>query len=162
MSEVGAQLARDYPFSNAGRGVGVVLLSDSVDEYADRFMMIVSAAVAFLLLLACANVANLQLARGSSRRRELALRLALGAGRWRITQQVLTEGILLSLLGAGLGLPLAIWGLAVIKAQMPQLVSRHLPGLTRGQLDTRMLAFTLAAAVFRSKGSPRFRLSGRY
>jgi putative ABC transport system permease protein len=148
MNGIGARLARDYPLSNAGRGVGVVLLSDSVDEYAGRFMMIVSAAVAFLLLLACANVANLQLARGSARRREQAVRIALGAGRWRIARQLLTEGILLSSLAAGLGSPLAAWGLAAIKARMPQLVSRHLPGLTHAQLDARMLAFALGAAVF--------------
>jgi putative ABC transport system permease protein len=148
MDNIGARLARDYPLSNAGRRVGVVLLRDSVDEYAGRFMMIVTAAVAFLLLLACANVANLQLARGSARRRELALRIALGAGRWRIARQLLAEGILLSALGAGLGLPLAVWGLAAIKARMPQIVSRHLPGLTHAQLDARMLAFAVAATLF--------------
>ncbi len=148
MENIGARLAREYPDSNAGHGVGMVLLRESVDEYADRFMMIVSAAVVFLLLLACANVANLQLARGTARRRELALRIALGASRWRIMRQLLTEGILLSSLGAALGLPLAVWGLALIKARVPQLVARHLPGLTHAQLDARMLAVALAAAVF--------------
>ena len=148
MDHIGAQLTRDYPLSNAGRGVGLVLLRNSVDEYADRFMMIVSAAVVFLLLLACANVANLQLARSTARRRELALRIALGAGRWRIARQLLTEGILLSSLGAALGLPLAVWGMAAIKAKLPQLVSRHLPGLVHAQLDARMLAFAVAAALF--------------
>jgi putative ABC transport system permease protein len=148
MDHIGAQLTRDYPLSNAGRGVGVVLLRNSVDEYADRFMVIVSAAVMFLLVLACANVANLQLARGTARRRELALRIALGASRWRIMRQLLTEGTLLSSLGAVLGLPLAVWGLAAIKARVPQLVTRHLPGLAHAQLDARMLAFAVAAALF--------------
>jgi len=147
MNTIAASLTREYPAANAGRAATVMLLRDSVDEYAGRFMAVVTGAVAFLLLLACANVANLQLARGAVRRREMALRLALGAGRPRIARQLITEGIMLSSLGAGLGLPLAFWGVAVIKANIPQMVSRHLPGLLAMQLDSRMLALTLAAAV---------------
>jgi putative ABC transport system permease protein len=147
MNNIGGRLAREYPLANAGRGVGVMLLRDSVDQYARRFMEVVAGAVAFLLLLACANVANLQLARGASRQREMAVRVALGARRGRLAQQLFTEGIMLSLLAAGLGLPLVIWGLAVIKANMPQLVARHLPSLMLAQMDPRMLVFTLAAAV---------------
>ncbi len=147
MNNIGARLSRQYPHENAGHAVTVMLLRDSVDEYAGRFMAVVTGAVAFLLLLACANVANLQLARGAARRREMALRLALGASRARIASQLMTEGIVLASLGAGLGLPLAIWGMAVIKANIPQMVSRHLPGLLGMQLDSRMLTLTLAAAV---------------
>jgi putative ABC transport system permease protein len=147
MNNIGARLAREYPVANAGHEVTVMLLRDSVDEYAGRFMAVVTGAVAFLLLLACANVANLQLARGAVRRREMALRLALGASRARIARQLITEGIVLAALGAGLGLPLAVWGLTVIKANIPQMVSRHLPGLLAGQMDSGMLALTLAAAL---------------
>jgi len=147
MSTIGARLSQEHPLTNAGRAVSVMLLRDSVDEYAGRFMAVVTGAVAFLLLLACANVANLQLARGAVRRREMALRIALGASRARIARQLFTEGIVLSCFGAGLGLPLAIWGITVIKANIPQMVSRHLPGLLSTQLDGLMMMFTLAAAA---------------
>ncbi len=147
MRQIGARLAREYPLTNTGRSAGVMLLRDSVDDYAGRFMAVVTGAVMFLLLLACANVANLQLARGAVRRREMALRIALGAGRARIARQLMTEGVVLGSFGAGLGLPLAVWGIAVIKANIPQMVSRHLPGLLGVRLDGRMLTFTLAAAA---------------
>lgn len=147
MKNVGMRLSREYPLSNVGRSVGVMLLRNTVDEYAGRFMAVVMGAVAFLLLLACVNVANLQLARGEVRRQEMALRLSLGATRARIARQLITEGIMLSSLGACLGLPLAVWGLTLIKANLPELVSRHVPGLRYAQLDATMLAFTLAAAV---------------
>ncbi len=147
MKDIGLRLAREYPSSNFGRGVGVMLLRDTVDEYAGRFMAVVTGAVVFLLLLACANVANLQLARGASRRNEMALRMALGASRTRIVGQLLVEGIVLSSLGAGLGFPLAIWCVSIIKASMPEMIARHVPGLTYGHLDSRMLFFTFAAAL---------------
>jgi putative ABC transport system permease protein len=147
MRTIGMRLSREYPLSNTGRGVDVMLLRDTVDEYAVRFMSVVTAAVLFLLLLACANVANLQLARGASRQAEMALRMALGASRWRIVRQLLIEGTILSSLGAILGLPLALWGLTVIKANVPALIARHLPGLGYAQLDGRMLTITLVAAL---------------
>jgi putative ABC transport system permease protein len=147
LDSIGGRLARAYPLVNAGRSVAVMLLRDSVDEYARRFMVVVAGAVAFLLLLACANVANLQLARGASRQKEMAIRTALGARRGRLAHQLFTEGVVLSLLAAGFGLPLAVWGLAIVKANLPQLVARHVPSLMLTQMDTRMLAFTLAAAV---------------
>jgi len=96
MRTVAMRLSREFPLTNAGRGIDVMLLRDTVDEYAARFMSVVTAAVLFLLLLACANVANLQLARGASRQAEMALRLALGASRWRIVRQLLMEGAILS------------------------------------------------------------------
>ncbi len=147
MNSTALHLSRAYPNSNAGRGIRVMFLRETVDEYAGRFLGIVSAAVVFLLLLACANVANLQLARGAARRNEIALRLALGASKARLARQFITEGLILSFLGAGLGLPVACWALAVIRAKMPPLVARHLPGLSYAQLDGRMLIFTLTAAV---------------
>jgi putative ABC transport system permease protein len=147
MNTLGERLAREYPLENAGRGVGMMLLRDSADSYARRFMTVVVGAVVFLLLLASANVANLQLARGAARQKELAIRVAMGATGGRIARQLFTEGVLLSLLGAGLGLPLALWGLAAIKTSLPPLVARHVPSLMLVRMDARMLAFTLAAAV---------------
>jgi len=144
---LGGRLAREYPLENVGRGVGMMLLRDSADSYARRFMTVVVGAVVFLLLLACANVANLQLARGAARQKELAIRAAMGATGGRIARQLFTEGVLLSVLGAGLGLPLALWGLAAIKSSLPPLVARHVPSLMLVRMDARMLAFTLAAAL---------------
>ncbi|HLJ47917.1 MAG TPA: ABC transporter permease [Bryobacteraceae bacterium] len=147
MDGIGSRLARQYPQTNAGRSVSVMLLRDTIDEYADRFMAVVTCAVLFLLLLACANVANLQLARGASRRNEMAMRMALGASRLRIVRQLVLEGTVLSVAGAVLGLPLAVWGLTVIKANLPEMVCRHLPGMMYAHLDQTMLVYTLAAAL---------------
>ncbi len=147
MSSIGQRLAHDYPLSNSGRGIDVMLLREAADPYARRFMTVLMSAVAFLLLLACANVANLQLARGAMRRKEMALRVAIGAGRGRIALQLFTEGFLLSLLAAVLGLPLAVAALAVIKANIPQLVARNAPFLMHTHLDIRMVTFVLAAVV---------------
>ena len=147
MNNIGERLAREYPLSNAGRGVDVTLLRETADPYARRFVAVLMGAVAFLLLLACANVANLQLARGAVRRKEMALRVAMGASRVRIARQLVTEGLLLSLLGGVLGLPLAVWALSIIKGSMPQLVASHLPSLMHTRPDVRMLAFAFAAAI---------------
>ena len=147
MNNIGDRLAREYPLSNSGRGVSVMLLREISDPYARRYMAVLMGAVAFLLLLACANVANLQLARGAMRRKEMALRLAIGASRGRLARQLLTEGLLLSLCGAALGMPLALSGLALIKTNLPNLVARHVPSLMHAHLDVRMLVFTVAAAI---------------
>ena len=144
---IASRLAREYPLSNSGRGVNIMRLRDTVDEYAGKFITVVTSAVLFLLLLACANVANLQLARGTSRQTEMALRLALGASRSRIVRQLLIEGLALSFLGAILGLPLAFWGLEAIRASLPELVARHLPGLTYSGLNASMLTASLIAAA---------------
>lgn len=147
MNSIGGRLAREYPLSNAGRGAGVMLLRDTVDQYARRFVAVVAGAVAFLLLLACANVANLQLARGASRQKEMAIRTAVGASRRRLAQERFAEGLLLSLLAGGFGLLLGVCGLEIMKANMPPLVARHVSSLMQARLDTRMAAFTLAAAI---------------
>lgn len=147
MNQVAKRLSRDYPLSNAARGVDVRRLSETADPYARRFMAVLLGAVSFLLLLACANIANLQLARGATRRKEMAVRVAMGGSRARIARQVLTEGFLLSLLGAGLSLPLASAALGIIKANIPQVVARNAPYLMHVQLDGRMLAFVLGVVV---------------
>jgi putative ABC transport system permease protein len=147
MNQVAERLARDYPLSNAGRGIGVRRLSEGADPYARRFMAVLLGAVSFLLLLACANIANLQLARGAARRKEMAVRVAMGGSRARIARQMLTEGFLLSFLGAGLSLPLASAALGIIKASIPQVVARNAPYLMHLHLNGRMLAFVLVVVV---------------
>src|SRR5216117_1170521 len=99
-------------------------------------------AVVFVLLIACANVANLLLVRSASRQRETAVRLALGATRSRIIRQALTESALLGLLGGGLGLFMSIWAIAALARGIPENFSKFIPGWSRLGINLSVLAFT--------------------
>jgi putative ABC transport system permease protein len=109
-----------------------------------RGLWVLLGAVVFLLLIACTNVSNLLLVRATARERELALRVALGAGKWRIVRQWLTESLLLALLSAGLGVLLATWGLKLIKYYGAE----QLPRLDEVQIDLRVLSFTVVISMF--------------
>jgi putative ABC transport system permease protein len=142
ISAVANQLALAYPVENAERGARVEDIRESMVGGLRRMLYLLFTAVGVILLIACANLANLLLARGLSRQREVAVRAALGAGKWRLIRQLLTEASLLGLAGGGLGLLLAQWGLAALR-RLPQ-------NFIRGEdvtVDTRVLLFTLAVAV---------------
>ena len=153
LKTVFAQLEQAFPNDNKGRSAGAVPLLqarlnpqgiDGDGGGVVQISMILMTVVGIVLLIACANIANLLLARANKRRREIAVRLALGANRWRLIRQLLTESTLLSLLGAGLGLLLAQWLLgALIGADLPL----PLPVGEELSLDGRVLAFTAALAV---------------
>jgi predicted permease len=137
---VARRLARDHPRENEERGATAwPLVEEIVGDYRERIAVLLGA-VAFVLLIACANVANLLLARGAARERELALRSALGAGRGRIVRQLLTESVLLGLIAAGLGLLVAEGGRLLLLATAPPRV----PRLETARIDATALAFTIA------------------
>ena len=145
MDAIGARIATDYPDSNKGWGV-------TIDRYADLVvgqqlksaLYVLLGAVGMLLLIGCANLANLTLARGTAREREVAVRAALGAGRWRLVRQFLTENVLLSMTGGVLGLLLGYAMMSGLKLIVPPFT---LPRDANVTMDLRVLAFTLLLSV---------------
>jgi len=147
LNRVAGRLSQQYPGTNAGHGVRVVGLVDDVTYGSKQFVLTLMGAAVFVLLLACANVANLHLARATARQKEIALRIALGAGRWRIARQLLVEGVLVATTGALCSLALSFWGLTLSRRSIPAFIVQHVPGLKHLQIDSRVLAFTLVIGV---------------
>jgi len=143
MAGIAAQLERQYPDSNSGWGNLVIPLRELVVEDIRTALLILLVFVSFVLLIACADVANLLLARVAAREREIALRAALGADRVRLVRQMLTESLVLFLAGGGLGLLLAQWGTRALIALNPD----GIPRSREVHLDGRVLLFTLAVSL---------------
>jgi putative ABC transport system permease protein len=144
MNTVAANLNQQFPDTNANNGIRIrtmmeVLVGDTVKQT----LWILFGAVAFVLLIACANIANLLLARATGRRKEMAIRAAMGAGRWRIARQLLTESLLLAFIGGGLGLIIARFAIKLILFISPTAIPRS----REIGLDWRVLGFTLGVSV---------------
>ncbi len=143
LSNVMARLAATYPDSNKGNGAKVSPLKQRLIGNIGPTLWMLLGAVGFVLLIACVNVSNLLLARSTGRTREFAIRTALGAGRWRLLRQALTESMLLSLFGGGLGLLVAGWGTHAALAVLPT----TLPRASEVGLDKRVFLFALATSL---------------
>ena len=143
MDTVAQGLAATYPDADKGTGITLIPLKQDVVGEIRPFLLVLLAAVGFVLSIACVNVANLLLARSTGRMREFAIRAALGARRGRVIRQLLTESLVLSCAGGGLGLLLAAWGTQAAIGLMPD----ALPRVQSVHIDSRVLLFTLAASV---------------
>jgi len=147
LQTISARLAQQYPETNTGHSVRVLGLVEDLTYGTRQFLSVLMGSAVFVLLLACANVANLQLARATARGKELALRRALGASRWQIVRQLLAESVTLALLGGAAGLLFGGWGSQMLQRTIPPFILAHIPGIKHQQIDSTVLAFTLAVAL---------------
>ena len=143
MKSIGLALEKLYPDSNANNGVQPVLLQQQIVGDMRPTLQVLMIAVGFVLLVSCANVAHLLLARSAARHREIAIRSSLGASGGRLVRQLLTESVLLALVGGGLGILLAIAGLSVLLTMNPV----NIPRLNQVHLDLGALAFTVIVSI---------------
>jgi putative ABC transport system permease protein len=143
-----ARLEQQYPETNKGWGATVFpIVADTVRLY-DTPLWVMMGAVGFVLLIACANVANLMLARASGRQREIALRAAVGASRWRIIRHLLTESVIVALAGGAVGILIGFWGIDALRAANPGEAAKYAPGWYQLGINFPTLAFTLGLSLF--------------
>jgi putative ABC transport system permease protein len=148
VSALAAALANEHPDTNKGYGVNVMPLSTAMlDEGMPSIMLLLQVVVALVVLIAGANVANLLMVRGAARHRELALRLAVGASRWRVVRQLIVESLVLAVIGVALALPLAAAGVRFMKTFIPPEITRWILGWAEVDIDGRLLGTTMAVGL---------------
>ena len=148
MDLIAARLGREHPETNSGHGVRAQALNRAViDMGTPAFIGVFQSTVLFVLLIAFVNVANLMLARGADRQKGLSLKLALGASRFRLVRQLLTESLMLAFIGATLAMPLAWIGIELLRINLPARIARFVTGWDQIDLDWRVMVFTGVAAV---------------
>ncbi len=144
---ISGRVQEQFPEENGGRTAFVETLNASYTRGSRVYLTIMMGAVIFVLLIACANVANLLLVRASSRQKEMAVRMALGASRWRLIRQLLTESLVLAMVGGALGLLLSVWGIELLSHGMPPSFTQYIAGWKKLGVDAWVLGFTLVASV---------------
>jgi putative ABC transport system permease protein len=147
MNVIAGRIEQQFNDSHAGTGARVVPLQEEIVGTVRPILFVLLAAVAFVLLIACANVASLLLTRSLARQKEVALRAALGASRWRVVRQLLTEALLLSLAGGAAGLFIAYWGVPALVATLPQNQLNALPFLKSLQINFSILGFSFGLSL---------------
>jgi putative ABC transport system permease protein len=143
MDAIMGRLGQQFPDTNTDRRIHIESLYDNTVQDVRPALFVLLGAVGFVLLIACANVANLLLARSAVRQKEIAIRTALGASRWRVVRQLLTESVVLGIAGGVLGLMLALWWTDALKTLVPG----DIPRFKEVGIDTRVLAFTIIVSV---------------
>jgi putative ABC transport system permease protein len=143
LQSIGARLMKEFPDTNSGESFDIAPLGDNLVSDVRGALFVLLGAIAFVLLIACANVAGLLMARGASRRRELAVRMAIGAGRARLLRQLLTESLVLAAAGGALGILVGMWTLSLLVSLAPE----NLPRLDEVVLDWRVALVTLGVTV---------------
>jgi putative ABC transport system permease protein len=146
VATIARRLAEQYPQTNTGVSAAVRLLRRTGSDYNDTFIGLLAAAGAFVLMIACVNIANMQLALATSRAREMAVRSALGAGRVALFRQLLSESVLLGLLGGFGALLVAFWLIDYVRASIPLETVQHISGWERIGIDAEVLSFNLAVS----------------
>ena len=144
---IAARLASEHPATNRDRSFTAIPLRELSEGVTNRFLSVILSTAGFVLLLACANIGNLQLARAAGRRKEIAVRAALGAGRFQIARHLFAESLLLSIAAGGLGVLLADWNNVYSKQNIPAMVMRLVPGLRTMRLDPNVLVFAFLVSV---------------
>jgi putative ABC transport system permease protein len=147
VAAVSQRAQQQFPETNSGRTSVAVTMNESYTRGSRIYLQVLMASVVFVLLIACANVANLLLVRSTSRQKEIAVRMALGGSRLRLIRQLLTESMVLACAGGGLGLLLSVWGIQFIKQGMPSGFTQFIPGWDKLHLDPTVLFFTIIVTL---------------